>query len=35
MAGYPFDEIEPKWQRYWDAHETFKTPGPGDAGFDA
>ncbi|MEP0549151.1 MAG: leucine--tRNA ligase [Rhodothermales bacterium] len=35
MAGYPFDEIEPKWQRHWDAHETFKTPGPGDAGFDA
>src|SRR6056297_736770 len=35
MAGYPFDEIEPKWQRYWDAHRTFQTPGPGDAGFDA
>ena len=34
MAGYPFDEIEPRWQRHWDAHETFKTPGPGDAGFD-
>ncbi len=35
MAGYPFDEIEPRWQRHWEAHETFKTPGPGDAGFDA
>ncbi len=35
MAGYPFDDIEPRWQRYWDAHDTFKTPGPGDAGFDA
>ncbi len=35
MAGYPFDEIEPRWQRYWDEHETFKTPGPGDPGFDA
>ena len=35
MAGYPFDEIEPKWQRHWDEHETFKTPGPGDPGFDA
>ncbi|MEL6312161.1 MAG: hypothetical protein AAFQ17_07345, partial [Pseudomonadota bacterium] len=35
MAGYPFDAIEPKWQAYWDAHETYRTPGPGDAGFDA
>ncbi|MEM1042124.1 MAG: leucine--tRNA ligase [Bacteroidota bacterium] len=35
MAAYPFDEIEPKWQRHWDAYETYKTPGPGDAGFDA
>ncbi len=35
MAGYPHDEIEPRWQRYWDAHDTFRTPGPGDAGFDA
>ncbi|MEM8558474.1 MAG: leucine--tRNA ligase [Bacteroidota bacterium] len=35
MAGYPFDAIEPKWQAYWDAHETYRTPGPGDPGFDA
>lgn len=35
MAGYPFDEIEQRWQRYWREHETFKTAGPGDAGFDA
>ncbi|GHT97910.1 leucine--tRNA ligase [Spirochaetia bacterium] len=23
MAKYPFDTIEPKWQRYWDTHKTF------------
>ncbi|MAT39146.1 MAG: leucine--tRNA ligase [Ectothiorhodospiraceae bacterium] len=22
---YPFSDIEPKWQRYWDEHSTFKT----------
>ena len=26
MAQYPFTEIEPKWQRYWLEHETFRTP---------
>ena len=20
---YPFNEIEPKWQRHWDEHSTF------------
>ena len=34
MAGYPFDDIEPRWQRFWDEHQTFRTPGPGDPGFD-
>jgi len=24
--SYPFDKIEPKWQRYWDEHQTFRTP---------
>ncbi len=24
MARYPFDTIEPKWQRYWEEHKTFK-----------
>ncbi|MDR1351706.1 MAG: leucine--tRNA ligase [Treponema sp.] len=24
MAKYPFDVIEPKWQRYWEEHKTFK-----------
>jgi leucyl-tRNA synthetase len=26
MPAYPFDEIEPKWQRYWAEHHTFRTP---------
>jgi leucyl-tRNA synthetase len=32
---YPFDQIEPKWQAHWDRHQTFHTPNPGEAGFDA
>ena len=24
MAKYPFSDIEPKWQKYWDAHKTFR-----------
>jgi leucyl-tRNA synthetase len=32
---FPFHEFEPKWQARWDAEKTFRTPGPGDAGFDA
>jgi len=24
--AYPFPEIEKKWQRHWDEHETFRTP---------
>lgn len=34
MAGYPFSEIEPKWQRRWAENQTFRTLGPGDDGFD-
>ena len=26
MAGYPFSDIEPKWQRFWAKHDTFRTP---------
>ncbi|MGB7213463.1 MAG: leucine--tRNA ligase [Gammaproteobacteria bacterium] len=26
MAGYPFKEIEAKWQRYWEENRTFRTP---------
>ncbi|GAB1431901.1 leucine--tRNA ligase [Spirochaetota bacterium] len=25
MAKYPFEEIEPKWQKYWDEHKSFRT----------
>jgi len=25
MAKYPFETIEPKWQKYWDENKTFKT----------
>jgi leucyl-tRNA synthetase len=32
---FPFDEFEPRWQTHWDQQKTFRTPGPGDAGFDA
>ncbi|MBI4905022.1 MAG: leucine--tRNA ligase [Acidobacteria bacterium] len=32
---YPFSEIEPKWQAFWDEHKTFRVANPGDAGFDA
>ncbi|MCS7024482.1 MAG: leucine--tRNA ligase [Bryobacteraceae bacterium] len=31
---YPFHEIEPKWQRYWEQHQTYRTPNPGDPDFD-
>lgn len=24
--AYPFHEIEPKWQRYWEDNHTFRTP---------
>lgn len=24
--SYPFHEIEPRWQRYWEEHRTFRTP---------
>lgn len=24
MAKYPFEQIEPKWQKYWEEHKTFK-----------
>ena len=26
MAGYPFAEIEKKWQMYWEGNKTFRTP---------
>ena len=24
MSKYPFSEIEPKWQKYWDDNKTFR-----------
>jgi leucyl-tRNA synthetase len=32
---FPFGEFEPKWQSRWDAEKTFRTPNPGEEGFDA
>jgi leucyl-tRNA synthetase len=32
---FPFSEFEPKWQSRWDAENTFRTPNPGETGFDA
>jgi hypothetical protein len=25
-TAYPFAEVEPKWQAYWEENDTFKTP---------
>ncbi|MFD2257311.1 leucine--tRNA ligase [Luteolibacter algae] len=32
---FPFADFEPKWQSRWDAEKTFRTPNPGEEGFDA
>jgi leucyl-tRNA synthetase len=32
---FPFGEFETKWQNRWDEEKTFRTPNPGDDGFDA
>ncbi len=32
---YPFDKIEPKWQRVWEETEAFRALNPGDPGFDS
>jgi leucyl-tRNA synthetase len=34
LPDYPFKSIEPKWQAYWAEHASFRTPNPGDPGFD-
>jgi leucyl-tRNA synthetase len=31
---YPFDTFEPKWQSHWAENKTYRTPGPGEEGFD-
>ena len=32
---FPFDAFEPKWQDLWEEGQSFRTPNPGDAEFDA
>ncbi|HEY2714218.1 MAG TPA: leucine--tRNA ligase [Chthoniobacterales bacterium] len=31
---YPFDQIEPKWQKLWEEQRAFHAPNPGEPGFD-
>ena len=31
---YPFDRFEPEWQARWEAARAFRTPNPGEPGFD-
>jgi leucyl-tRNA synthetase len=31
---YPFDQIEPKWQKIWDERQLFHAPNPGEKHFD-
>ena len=31
---FPFDEIEPRWQRAWEERQTFHALNPGEPGFD-
>lgn len=35
MPRYDFTAIESRWQNYWQQEQTFRTLGPGEAGFDA
>ena len=32
---FPFFDFEPQWQKYWAENNSFHTPNPGDADFDA
>ncbi len=34
MPRYEFKPIEARWQAFWERNETFRTPDPGDPGFD-
>jgi leucyl-tRNA synthetase len=31
---FPFEQFEPRWQHWWETHDTFRTPNPGEADFD-
>jgi leucyl-tRNA synthetase len=35
IREYSPAEIRQKWQAFWDEHKTFRSPGPGQPGFDA
>jgi leucyl-tRNA synthetase len=32
---YPFDQIEPKWQKIWEERQLFHAPNPGEKNFDS
>ncbi|MBJ7258899.1 MAG: class I tRNA ligase family protein, partial [Chthoniobacterales bacterium] len=32
---YPFPDFEPKWQHHWAREQPYRTPNPGEPGFDA
>ncbi|HTL48055.1 MAG TPA: leucine--tRNA ligase [Verrucomicrobiae bacterium] len=32
FKAYPFDELEPKWQAFWEKNKTFRAPDPGEPG---
>ena len=32
IKAYPFDQIEPKWQAFWQEHKSFQAQDPGEAG---
>jgi leucyl-tRNA synthetase len=32
---FPFHQFEPQWQSVWESQKSFRSLGPGDAGFDA
>lgn len=34
MSRYEPGVIEPKWQKFWDENNSFRSPGPGDPDFD-
>ena len=34
-SSYDFNEIEPKWQRYWEQQGTFRAANPGQPGSQA
>jgi leucyl-tRNA synthetase len=35
MPRYDYTALEARWQKHWLDNRTFRTPGPGDSGFDA